>query len=71
MQRFSGSHVGLEDAKLLIPAFELERKATQDRVLMINATIAFIVEHDLHDSYLMMSAFELKHHSCVCLEIRV
>jgi len=61
----------LEDVKLLRPMFELEREATQARILMINATAAFSVKHDLCVSCLMKSAFELKHHSYVCLEIHV
>ena len=40
---YSDSRVGFEDAKLLRPAFELEREATQTRVLMINATATFSV----------------------------
>jgi len=71
MRRYSGSHVGFEDAKLFRLAFELERETTQARILIINATVAFSVIRDLRLSCLMKSAFELKHHSCIYLEIRV
>ena len=70
MRRYSGSRVGFKDAKLLRPTFELEHETTQACILMINAAVVFSVERNLHVSYLMKSAFELKHHYCVLLKIR-
>ena len=68
---YADSHVGFEDAKFLRSVFELEHEATQVCVLMINATVEFSVEFNLHVSHLIKSASKLKHHSCVCLKIRV
>jgi len=50
---------------LLRPAFELEREATQARVLMINMDVMLSIECELRVSYLMKSAFELKHRACI------